>query len=80
MAKKSRRDKDQDIRLSEAQLRRPGSEDAISSKPDDGSSRSPVQTSELAEEYDYVVADLRRIGVIAVVMLGALITLALLLP
>jgi hypothetical protein len=36
--------------------------------------------SELAEEYRYVAADLKRIAVIAVVMLTVLVVLALLLP
>jgi hypothetical protein len=42
-------------------------------------SLSSSQESQLAEEYRYVVADLRRIAVIAAVMLVVLIGLALLL-
>ncbi len=80
MARDSRQSKEKDIRLSEAQMRRPGMENTASSKSVDASSSSPAQMSELAQEYHYVLADLRRIGVIAVVMLGALIALALLLP
>jgi hypothetical protein len=38
---------------------------------------SQSETAELGEEYQYVVADLQRIGIIAVVMLGVLIGLAL---
>lgn len=74
MANKSRRNKDQEIRLSEAQMRRPGMEDTI--RAEDSASASS-QTSELAQEYRYVVADLRRIGIIAAVMLAVLIGLAL---
>jgi hypothetical protein len=40
----------------------------------------PSEDSELGEEYRYVTADLRRIAIIAVVMLAVLIALALLLP
>jgi hypothetical protein len=40
---------------------------------------SVQQGSDLQEEYRYVVADLKRIGVIALVMLAVLIALALLL-
>lgn len=80
MARKTKRDKDQDIRLSEAQMRHPGMEDTIRSKPDAGVPSSTGETTELEQEYQYVLADLRRIGLIALVMLGALIALALLLP
>jgi hypothetical protein len=55
-------------------------EDPVRSEPDDVSSSSTGETSELAQEYRYVLADLKRIGIIAVVMLGALVGLALLLP
>jgi hypothetical protein len=80
MARKSRRKKDQDIRLSEAQLRRPGTEEVVAPEPEGITSSSSSHTSELAQEYHYVLADLRRIGVIAIVMLGALVALAFLLP
>jgi len=78
MAEKSRRRKEKDIRLSETQLRRPGMEDLVRSP--DVSDSSSSETSSLAQEYDYVLADLGRIAIIALVMLGALIALALLLP
>jgi hypothetical protein len=55
-------------------------EDTVSAKPDGASSSSSTETSELAQQYHYVLADLRRIGIIAVVMLGALVALALLMP
>jgi hypothetical protein len=41
--------------------------------------RTAAQTSDLQEEYRYVITDLKRIGVIAVIMLAVLIALALLL-
>ncbi len=78
MAEKSRRRKERDIRLSEAQLRRPGMEDIV--RGPDVSDASSSQSSSLAQEYDYVLADLGRIAIIALVMLGALIALALFLP
>lgn len=78
MAEKSRRSKERDIRLSEAQLRRPGIEDVVPTP--DVSDSSSSEVSSLAQEYDYVLADLGRIGIIALVMLGALIGLALFLP
>jgi len=61
-------------------MRYPGMEEAVNSRRDDASSPAAAPTSELAQEYHYVLADLRRIGIIAVVMLGALVALALLLP
>jgi len=72
MAKEPSRNKDRDIRLSEAQLRHPGMEHVTRPNPS-----SQSETAELGEEYQYVVADLQRIGIIAVVMLGVLIGLAL---
>lgn len=77
MAGKSDREKDREIRLSEAQMRQPGMSETVKAGP---ASPSSSETSELAEEYGYVLADLRRIGVIALVMLGGLVALALLLP
>ncbi len=56
-------------RLSAAQLRRPGTEDGFQKARD-------VDEQDLAEEYRYVVADLKRIGVLALVMLALLIVLA----
>jgi hypothetical protein len=53
-------------------------EDIAALKSDD-SGASDANTSELAQEYGYVLSDLRRIGVIALVMLGVLVGLALLL-
>lgn len=73
MGDESRRNKERDIRLSETQMRQPGMEDIV--RPE-ASSSSGGQASDLEEEYHYVLADLQRIGVIAVVMLGVLVGLA----
>ena len=43
-----------------------------------GSARTASKEVDLREEYRYVIADLKRIGVIAVLMLAVLIILALL--
>jgi hypothetical protein len=77
MAEKSRRNVDREIRLSETQMRQPGMEGMGEAEPTSSSSSS--QEPQLAEEYRYVVADLKRIAVIAAVMLVVLIGLALLL-
>jgi len=72
---KSRRNVDRKIRLSEAQMRQPGMDEVAEVTQ----SLSSAHESQLAEEYRYVAADLKRIGVIAAVMLVVLIALALLL-
>jgi hypothetical protein len=77
MTDKSRRNVDREIRLSETQMRQPGMEEMAEAEATPSLSSS--QESQLAEEYRYVVADLRRIAVIAAVMLVVLIGLALLL-
>ena len=41
---------------------------------------APSQVSDLTEEYRYVTADLKRIAIIAAVMLAVLVALALALP
>lgn len=41
--------------------------------------QSAPQVANLEEEYHYVIADLKRIGIIAVAMLAALIVVAFLL-
>lgn len=78
MAEESRRSADREIRLSETQMRQPGMEEMtpVESTPSSPSSEGP----QLAEEYRYVVADLKRIAAIAAVMLVVLIVLALVLP
>ncbi len=74
-------------RLSAAQLYRPGieatsvvgAEEEVKAKHVvGGSSRMPTE-AELIEEYRYVLNDLKRIGMLAVVMLAVLIILALVL-
>jgi len=68
--------KGKDINLSPAQMVQPGVEKAAAMG--DGKASSASGES-LEEEYYYVIADLKRIGVIAVVMLAVLIALVLLL-
>ena len=81
MAKKSRRvrKKGRPARLSPAQMAQP----EVGRAADTPIVAAPVQftpkASDLREEYHYVIADLKRIGFIAAVMLVALIALALLL-
>ena len=72
---KSRRNVDRKIRLSETQMRQPGMDEAVEVTQ----SMSSAHETQLAEEYRYVAADLKRIAVIAAVMLVVLIALALLL-
>ncbi|HDQ71778.1 MAG TPA: hypothetical protein ENN19_06740 [Chloroflexi bacterium] len=71
MAKKSRRI-NKPVRLTEAQMVRPEAAQPITST-------KSQDTINLAEEYQYVIADLKRIGLIALIMLTALITLSMLL-
>ncbi len=84
MAKKSRRARRRQVRLSPAQMVRPTVDEA----PVPPSAVVPLRplpagmvsaTDDLREEYRYVIADLKRIGVLAVIMLVVLIALALLL-
>jgi hypothetical protein len=79
MAKRSRRRDEREIRLSATQMKQPGIERVA---PVERKVAVPEasQGSELAEEYRYVTADLRRIAIIAVVMLTVLVALALFLP
>jgi len=89
MAKKPRtnrqRDKDKRkrLRFSPAQMVQPGSGDlGVPAHPSNvrgNEVASSSQMPDLREEYRYVIVDLKRIGVIAVAMLGLLIALALLL-
>lgn len=69
-----------DLRLSEAQMIQPGMKEIARAEHADVLTSSTNEASGLAEEYRYVVADLKRIGAIAVVMLAVLIALVLLLP
>jgi hypothetical protein len=81
MAKKTRRVKKrkQPVRLSAAQMVQPGA--AEMSQPFSGTAQvqSAPEAANLEEEYHYVIADLKRIGIIAVGMLAALIVVAFLL-
>lgn len=79
MAKKSRRvrKKGRKVRLSETQLSRPGVQETA-----DGS-LAPTNTAEpaaeLAEEYGYVAADLKRVAIIAGGLLVVAVALAVVL-
>jgi hypothetical protein len=81
MAKKTRRarGKKQPIRLSPAQMVLPEAQEAVGEVPVVARKKAAQPATDLEEEYRYVVADLRRIGVIALAMLAALVVLALLL-
>ena len=81
MAKKSRRVKKKggQVRLSPAQMMQPGMGEVTDAPLVAAPAQSASQVSDLREEYRYVIADLKRIGVIAVAMLAVLIALALLL-
>jgi len=83
MAKKSRRvrRRQQQARLSQAQMVQPGMSDTVGSPPAVTSilARPASATTDLREEYRYVIADLKRIGILAVAMLAVLVVLALLL-
>jgi hypothetical protein len=78
MTKKSSRGrkKGRPVRLSPSQMVQPGGSEATLSQPGAAPARSAFQEADLQEEYRYVITDLRRIGIIAVVMLALLIALA----
>jgi hypothetical protein len=81
MAKKSRRvsKKGRPVRLSPSQMVQPRIGEAAEAPLAATQARTAAQTSDLQEEYRYVITDLKRIGVIAVIMLAVLIALALVL-
>ncbi len=81
MVNKSRRvkKKGREIHLSPAQMVQPGLDEAAIVSSASPVAQPSLQKSDLREEYRYVIADLKRIGAIALVMLAALIVLALLL-
>ncbi len=86
MAKKSRRVRKQNrpVRLSQSQLVMPqtltGSAQAAAAPTPAAVSPTVQQPAvNLAEEYHYVIADLKRIGLIALAMLVLLVVLAFLL-
>ncbi len=80
MAKKSRRVKKQ-VRLSAAQMVQPMADDVAEAVAVAVAipTRSVPQATDLRDEYRYVIADLKRIGIIALAMLAVLVVLALLL-
>jgi hypothetical protein len=67
------------VRLSEAQLVQPRTSADAAAPAAAARARQASQAPDLRQEYRYVIADLRRIAIIAVVMLAALIVLALVL-
>jgi hypothetical protein len=81
MAKKTRRAKGKKppVRLSPAQMVLPEVEEAAREVPVAVKKQAAQPAADLGEEYRYVVADLKRIGIIAAAMLAALVILALLL-
>lgn len=81
MAKKSRRSKQkgQSKRLSPAQMVRPRATETSTVAKAQAASSTAASASDLKEEYRYVVSDLKRIAVLAAIMLVVLIALALLL-
>ena len=89
MAKKVRRVRRKQggaVRLSPAQMVRPVEQDRVAAVASVAAPVRGVKTTgvrregvNLQEEYQYVVADLKRIGILALIMLGMLIGLALVL-
>ncbi len=78
MGRRSRRGEDQDIRLSETQMIQPGMTKTAPNERNASSSASEM--SRLREQYDYVADDLKRIAIIALVMMLVLISLTFVLP
>jgi len=78
MAKKSSRGerKNRQVRLSEAQLVQPG-EGAAPLVVREPQKADKTQTVDLKQEYRYVIADLKRIAILAAAMLVVLIVLAI---
>ena len=80
MAKRSRRRRNsriQAVRLSSAQLVQPDTDHASGSPV--AAPKAPPRKGlpDMREEYKYVIADLRRIGILALVMLVVLVVAAL---
>ena len=78
MAKKSRRvrKKGRQVHLSAAQMVQPVAGEATDAPIVAPRPRPTPKVADLQEEYRYVIADLKRIGIIAVAMLGVLVALA----
>ena len=81
MTKKSRRSRrrSRPVRLSSIQMAQPRADGVTDTTVVTALARPASEATSLREEYRYVIADLERIGVIAVAMLAILIVLALLL-
>ena len=81
MAKKSRRvkKKERQVRLSPAQMAQPGMGEAVNAVSAGIQARPASEENGLQEPYRYVVADLKRIGIIAAEVLVVLVVLAFLL-
>ena len=81
MAKKSRRvrKKGRQVRLSSVQMAQPGIAQAASARSDVAQEHLASKGSDLREEYRYVAADLKRIGLISAAVLAALVVVALVL-
>jgi hypothetical protein len=81
MAKKSRRVKKKGTppRLSEAQRIQPSQTAIQEARPEEDSAEVEVmrksEEPDFADEYRYVMEDLRRIGILAAAMLGGLVAL-----
>ena len=80
MAKKSRRVKKKGhrVHLSAAQMVQPVAGDTADAPVAATRARPGPKVADLQEEYRYVIADLKRIGIIAVAMLVVLVALAFL--
>ena len=79
MTKKSRKKKDK-VQLSPTQMVQPGVDEGIVAPRAAAPVQSALEATDLSEEYHYVTADLKRIGLIAVGVVAALVALAFLLP
>ncbi|RLC91415.1 MAG: hypothetical protein DRI77_13835 [Chloroflexi bacterium] len=80
MTKKSRKKKGRPVRFSPTQMVQPGGNKGIVAPRAATQVQAAPKATDLSEEYHYVIADLKRIGIIAVAMLTLLVALALLLP
>jgi hypothetical protein len=81
MAKKSRRikKKGRQVRLSPTQMAQPGMGEAVNAATGGVQARPESEGNGLQEPYRYVVADLKRMGIIAAEILVVLVVLAFLL-
>ena len=81
MAKKSRRVRSsgQRPRLSAAQMVQPGVGEAVAEASATEKAAPSARAVDLRSEYQYVISDLRRIGIIAAAMVCLLVVLAVVL-